>query len=111
MEPRSVERRLSAILSADVAGYSRLMGEDDEATLRTLTEFREVFTQRIQHCRGRVVNAPGDSLLAVFASVMDAVTAAVALVPQPVCVSRVGPRSGTDIRGYKADTNADYGAE
>ncbi|OGL58971.1 MAG: hypothetical protein A3J27_08080 [Candidatus Tectomicrobia bacterium RIFCSPLOWO2_12_FULL_69_37] len=77
MEHRPVERRLAAILSADVSGYSRLMGEDDEATLRTLSEYRELQFYLIGHYRGRVVNAPGDALLAEFSSVIDAVTCAV----------------------------------
>ncbi|MBI2178838.1 MAG: adenylate/guanylate cyclase domain-containing protein, partial [Candidatus Tectomicrobia bacterium] len=77
METQPVERRLAAILSADVSGYSRLMGEDDEATLQTLTRYREVQFSAIERHRGRVVNAPGDALLAEFASVIDAVTCAV----------------------------------
>src|SRR5438093_6803081 len=72
-----MERKLTAILSADVAGYSRLMGEDEEATIRTLTTYREVIATRIQQYRGRVVDAPGDNLLAEFASVVDAVRCAV----------------------------------
>jgi adenylate cyclase len=77
MPPENVERKLAAILSADVKGYSRLMGEDDEATVRTLTAYREVMTTLIQQRRGRVVDAPGDNLLAEFASVVDAVRCAV----------------------------------
>jgi adenylate cyclase len=73
----SMERKLTAILSADVAGYSRLMGEDEEATIRTLTAYREVMTALIQHYRGRVVDSPGDNLLAEFASVVHAVRCAV----------------------------------
>src|SRR5213593_706671 len=72
-----MERKLTAIFSADVAGYSRLMGDDEEATIRTLTTYREVIATRIQHYRGRVVDAPGDNLLAEFASVVDAVRCAV----------------------------------
>src|SRR5437667_7775730 len=72
-----MERKLTAIFSADVAGYSRLMGDDEEATIRTLTTFREVMTTRIQQYRGRVVDAPGDNLLAEFASAVDAVQCAV----------------------------------
>jgi len=49
-----MERKLTAILSADVKGYSRLMGDDEEATIRTLTAYREVMTARIQQYRGRV---------------------------------------------------------
>ena len=73
----TLERKLAAILSADVKGYSRLMGEDEEATIRTLTAYREVMTTLIQRHRGRVVDSPGDNLLAEFASVVDAVQGAV----------------------------------
>jgi len=72
-----MERKLAAILSADVKGYSRLMGEDEEATIRTLTTYREVLSAFIHQHRGRVVDAPGDNLLAEFASVVDAVRCAV----------------------------------
>ena len=71
------KRKLSAILSADVAGYSRLMGLDEESTIRTLTNYRLVMTTLIQQHRGRVVDAPGDNLLAEFASVVDAIKCAV----------------------------------
>jgi adenylate cyclase len=77
MESHSVERRLAAILSADVKGYSRLMGEDEVTTIRTLTEYRAVMTTLIQQSRGRVVDSPGDNLLAEFASIVDAVRCAV----------------------------------
>ena len=72
-----VERKLAAIFSADVRGYSRLMGEDEEATIRTLTAYRQVMTTLIQQHRGRVVDSPGDNLLAEFASAVDAVRCAV----------------------------------
>ena len=74
-----MERKLTAILSADVKGYSRLMGEDEEATIRTLTAYRAVMTALIQQHRGRVVDSPGDNLLAEFASVVDAVQCAVVI--------------------------------
>ncbi len=77
MEPTRVERKLTAILSADVKGYSRLMGEDEVATIRTLTAYRELMGSLIQQHRGRVVDTPGDNLLAEFGSVVDAVTCAV----------------------------------
>ncbi|MET0167506.1 MAG: hypothetical protein ABW318_21220, partial [Vicinamibacterales bacterium] len=64
MEPHRVERRLAAILSADVKGYSRLMGEDEVATIRTLTAYRQVIATLVQQHRGRVVDSPGDNLLA-----------------------------------------------
>ncbi len=72
-----MERKLAAIFSPDVVGYSRLMGDDEEATIRTLTAYREVISSLVQHYRGRVVDAPGDNLLAEFASVVDAVRCAV----------------------------------
>jgi TolB-like protein/class 3 adenylate cyclase len=72
-------RRLAAILSADVVGYSRLMGEDEEATVRTVTVYRDVMAALVQQYRGRVVDSPGDNLLAEFASVLDAVQCAVAI--------------------------------
>src|SRR5215813_4204276 len=71
-----MERKLAAIFSTDVAGYSRLMGDDEEATIRTLTAYRAVISSLIQHYRGRVVDSPGDNLLAEFASVVDAVRCA-----------------------------------
>ena len=74
-----MERKLAAILSADVKGYSRLMGEDDEATIRTLTAYREVMTALIEQHHGRVVDSPGDNLLAEFASAVNAVQGAVAI--------------------------------
>ncbi len=79
MNPPGVQRRLAAILSADVKGYSRLMGEDEITTVRTLTAYREVMSALIREHRGRVVDAPGDNLLAEFASVVDAVECAVEL--------------------------------
>jgi adenylate cyclase len=72
-------RKLAAILSADVAGYSRLMGEDEEATVRTVTAYRNVIATLVQQHYGRVVDSPGDNLLAEFASVVDAVQCAVAI--------------------------------
>src|SRR4249920_732919 len=72
-----MERKLTAIFSADVKGYSRLMGDNEEATIHTLTSYREVMTSLIQQHRGRVVDTPGDNLLAEFASAVDAVQAAV----------------------------------
>jgi adenylate cyclase len=67
-----MERKLAAIFSADVQGYGRLMGDNEEATVQTLTEYRGVMTSFIQQHRGRVVDSPGDNLLADFASVVDA---------------------------------------
>jgi adenylate cyclase len=72
----AVDRKLAAIWSADVKGYSRLMGEDEVATVHTLTARRAVMARFIQERRGRVVDSPGDNLLAEFASVVDAVACA-----------------------------------
>jgi len=77
--PKSFKRKLAAIFSADVAGYSRLMGEDEEATVRTITAYREVLASLIRQHNGQVIDAPGDNLLAEFASVVDAVQCAVAV--------------------------------
>jgi len=70
------ERKLAAILSADVAGYSRLMADDEAATVRTLGDFRAVFADHIARHKGRVVDSPGDNLLAEFASPVEAVACA-----------------------------------
>jgi adenylate cyclase len=77
MDGRSVERRLTAILSADVEGYSRLMGDDEVATVRAITEYRGVIGSTVALRGGRVVDSPGDNVLAEFASVVDAVQCAV----------------------------------
>jgi len=79
MAADSVQRRLAAILSADVQGYSRLMGDDEVATIRTLTAYRQIMTNLIQQHHGRVVDAPGDNLLAEFGSAVDAVQGAMAI--------------------------------
>jgi adenylate cyclase len=77
MNGREFKRKLTAIMSLDVVGYSRLMGEDEEATVRTITGHRNVITAVIQKYRGRVVDSPGDNILAEFVSVVDAVQSAV----------------------------------
>jgi len=76
VEGDSIQRRLTAILCADVQGYSRLMGADEEATLRALKAAQAVMHRRVAEHRGRVVNAPGDSVLAEFPSIVDAVACA-----------------------------------
>ena len=76
MEERA-KRKLSAILSADVKGYSRLMGENELATVRTLEAYREMIAEIIRNYSGRVVDSPGDNLLAEFSSVVDAVESAI----------------------------------
>ena len=72
-----MERKLTAILCADVYGYSRLMGEDEEATHRTLVSHRKIIDSLIEQHHGRFVNSAGDSVLAEFASVLNAVECAV----------------------------------
>src|SRR5512147_1810214 len=79
MTTHQVTRKLAAILSADVKGYSRLMGADEEWTVHTLKGSKEVMRGLIGQHRGRVVDSPGDNLLAEFASVVDAVQCAVAV--------------------------------
>ena len=79
MQSADAERRLAAVLAADVVGYSRLMQADDQATLAALTERRRLFAERAAAHGGRVVNAPGDSILAEFPSVVAAVQCAVEL--------------------------------
>jgi adenylate cyclase len=75
-------RKLAAIMHADVKGYSLLMGEDESFTVRTLTECRKVFSDNIEKHRGRLVNAPGDSILSEFPSVVSAVQCAVEIQEQ-----------------------------
>ena len=77
-----VERRLTNILSADVYGYSRLMGLDEAGTLATLNAYRNAMTDLIAQHRGRVVNAAGDHLLAEFGSAVMAVQCAVEIQRQ-----------------------------
>ena len=77
MDPEGVDHRLAAILSADVVGYSRLMAEDEAATVRTLSDYREEIGLLVRQHRGRVVDTAGDSLLAEFPTATGAVECAV----------------------------------
>jgi len=77
MAEEGFERKLAAILSADVEGYSRLMDDDEEATVRTLTSYRSTISNLVQQYSGSVVDSPGDNILAEFKSVVDAVNCAV----------------------------------
>src|SRR5947208_3670921 len=87
MEPRGparVERRLAAILAADVAGYSRLMGADEEGTLERLKALRrELLDPKIAEHHGRIVKATGDGMVVEFATVVDTVLCAVAVQQAP----------------------------
>lgn len=79
MSGDQIIRRLAAILSADVKGYSRLMRDDDVATVRMLNTYRDLINRLVEQHHGRVVDSPGDNILAEFASVVDGVQAAVAI--------------------------------
>ena len=77
MNTQEFKRKLTAVFSADVAGYSKLMGEDEAATVKTLEAYKQVMFSLVKQHRGRVIDSPGDNLLAEFASVVDAVKCAV----------------------------------
>ena len=77
MADEGFKRKLAAILSADVEGYSRLMRDDEEATVRDIAAHRVLISDIIQQHHGRVVDSPGDNILAEFASVVDAVNGAI----------------------------------
>ena len=77
MVDEGFKRKLTAILSADVEGYSRLMDDDEGATVSTLTSYRSAITDLVQQFSGRVVDSPGDNILAEFNSVVDAVSCSV----------------------------------
>jgi adenylate cyclase len=79
MAEESFKRKLTTMFSADVAEYSRLMGQDEAATVKTLKAYRGIMTELIKQHRGRVVDSPGDNMLAEFTSVVDTVQCAVAV--------------------------------
>jgi adenylate cyclase len=76
MTQEGFKRKLTAILSADVVGYSRLMGEDEDTTVQTLTTYRDVISSLIKDHQGRVVDSPGDNILAEFVSVVNSLRCA-----------------------------------
>jgi len=76
MAQEGFKRKLTAILSADVVGYSRLMGEDEDTTVQTLTTYRDVISSLIKDHNGRVVDSPGDNILAEFGSVVNSLRCA-----------------------------------
>jgi adenylate cyclase len=103
--PAGIERRLAAILHADVQGYSRLIEKDEIGTLQVLTPYLQMMTERVQHHGGHPVGSRGDSLLAEFPSVIEAVQCAVelqhelktrnaALPPERQIHSRIGINLG-----------------
>jgi len=106
--PSKPQRRLAAILSADVVGYSRLMQADDEATHRGLTEMRALVSRQAAACNGRVVNTAGDAVLAEFSSVVDAVRCAVA-IQQEMKGRPMQLRIGINVGDVLADAGGIYG--
>ena len=112
-----VDRRLAAILAADVAGYSRLMGDDEEGTLRQLKEHRkELVDPKITEHRGRIVKTTGDGMLVEFISVVDAVRCAVdiqrAMIERTAQLSpekRIQFRIGINVGDIIIDDNDIYG--
>jgi adenylate cyclase len=93
MEIEEVERRLAAILSADAVGYSRLMAQDEGGTIRTITAHRKAMQSCIERERGRVVDSPGDNVLAEFPTALEAL------------------RSAVEIQGMLAQRNAELAPE
>jgi adenylate cyclase len=79
MVEEGFKRKLTTIFGADVAGFSRLMSEDEAATVQTPTRYWEIMTELIRQHRGRMVDSPGDNVLAEFTSVVDAVQCAVSV--------------------------------
>ena len=79
MADEGYKRKLTTIFSTDAVGYSRLMGDDEAATVHTIELYRKIISDLISQYRGRVIDSPGDNLLAEFASVVDAVQCAVAV--------------------------------
>jgi adenylate cyclase len=77
MAEKATQRKLTAILSADVKGYSKLMGDDDESTVNTITAYREIIADLIKNHQGRVVDTPGDNILAEFNGALNAVSSAI----------------------------------
>ena len=107
----SQTRRLAAILAADVAGYSRLMGADEEGTLERLKALRrELLDPKIAEHRGRIVKTTGDGLLVEFASVVDAVRCAVAVQQAtPAADNRIELRIGINLGDVIVDGDDLYG--
>jgi adenylate cyclase len=79
MGAEGFKRKITAIMSSDVVGYSKLMGDDEAATVKTLEVYKSVMSALIDQHRGRVIDSPGDNMLSEFASVVDAVQCAVAI--------------------------------
>ena len=98
-QEHKVERRLAAIFAADVAGYSRLMSQDEDATLQSLTTCRGIMDRLITEHGGRIANTAGDSVLAEFPSAVDAVRCAVQVQEALAQQTRINPRSAASNSG------------
>ena len=116
MSPEAIERRLAAILSADVVGYSRLMADDEDATVRTISAYRDLIMLLIRQSNGRVVDSPGDELLAEFPSAVDAVRCAVEIQrvlrarnAELPTARRMEFRLGLDLGDVRVDGERIYG--
>jgi len=116
MADDNYKRKLTAILSADVSGYSRLMGDDEAAFVDTLKSHRGVIFENIQLFQGRVVDSPGDNILAEFRSIVDAVSCAVQIQNELKIVNEGLPedrkmlfRIGVHLGDVIQDGNAIYG--
>jgi adenylate cyclase len=103
VDQRQAQRKLAAIVAADVAGYSRLMHEDEQGTLGALSAARRIFAEAAAARGGRIVNAPGDSVLAEFASVVDAVECALAVQDSLARGSRLQFRIGVNVGDVLVD--------
>ncbi len=79
MAEERVQRKLTTILAADVEGYSRLMGADEDATLKTLKTYREIIDSLIAKQNGRLVGTAGDAVLVEFGSTVEAVRCAMSI--------------------------------
>ena len=77
MVDNGIQGQLKAIFSADVKGYGKLMGDDDESTVATITAYREIIAELIENHQGRVVDSSGDNILAEFSSTLNAVNSAI----------------------------------
>ncbi len=110
------KRKMSAILSADVKGYSLLMSQDEKATIRTLKEYKSIIAKCVKKAQGRVVDSPGDNMLAEFGSVVDAVQCALEAqeelkqqnseLPEP---NRMAFRMGVNLGDVIEDRRRIYG--
>ena len=116
MDRSDLDRRLAAVMAADVVGYSRLMQGDDQATLRALTERRALFATHVAASAGRIVDAAGDSVLAEFASVLKAVECAIGIQTAVEEANaaladdrRMRYRIGIDLGDVLSDRNGIYG--